>query len=313
MPLTWWLRDGAVVDEVAVVGAGGDDGELALEIDEGFEDGFFGRWAAAGFGAVAISGIGLCRRSRSRRFSGWPGRPKSRRPAQICRRDAIGEEGGERKAVFREAGLLAQAVLGDVQDSPLGRTGACCGGGGGGGGDVFEFEGDDVDVGGEVADGVQIVVRGVDLDVGDLAGGGVFIGRKRVDAVAHAARRDGEHAAQLAAAEHADGRRRGGSGSLERLFGDLARVCAARNACSFARRSGRVLARIAMASSAAFLAPAIADGERGDGNAGGHLHDREQRIHAFQRAAFDRDAEDGQDGVRGGHARAGARRRRRRR
>ena len=54
-------------------------------------------------------------------------------------------------------------------------------------------------------DGVEIVVRRDDFEVGDLAGGRVGVGRKGVDAIAHAAGGDGEHAAELSAAEDADG------------------------------------------------------------------------------------------------------------
>ena len=46
-----------------------------------------------------------------------------------------------------------------------------------------------------------------------------------------------------------------------------------------------------------------ADGQRADGNAGRHLHDRQQRVLALQRRALDRHAEHGQRGHRGGHAR----------
>ena len=45
-----------------------------------------------------------------------------------------------------------------------------------------------------------------------------------------------------------------------------------------------------------------ADGKGGNRDACGHLDDREERIHAAQRAAFDRDAEDGNDGLRSEHA-----------
>ena len=70
---------------------------------------------------------------------------------------------------------------------------------------VLELEGDDVDGLREGADGVHVVVRRVDLDVGDLPGRRVVIGRERVDAVAETARRHREHAAELPAAKHADG------------------------------------------------------------------------------------------------------------
>ncbi len=75
--------------------------------------------------------------------------------------------------------------------------------------------------------GVQIVVRAAHFAIGDLAGGRVVVGRKRVDAIAHSAGGDGEHASQLPAAQHADGgarqnRLRHGSVSPSTLLGLLA-------------------------------------------------------------------------------------------
>ncbi len=187
--------------------------------------------------------------------------------------------------------------------SPLGpHRSHSLGSGGCGGGDVFEFERDHVHVGGEAADGVEIVVGRVDFHVGDLAGGRVFVGRERVDPIAHAAGGDGEHAAQLAAAQDADGRAGEDRVHSSCLFDYFALLRCA-EVVQLGAQSGRVLARIATAKSAAFFAPAVADGERCDGNAGGHLHDREQRIHAVQDAAFDGHAQHGHDGVSGGHAR----------
>ena len=54
-----------------------------------------------------------------------------------------------------------------------------------------------------------------------------------------------------------------------------------------ARTSSRhCSAMICAASSAAFVAPGFADRQRADGNAGGHLHDRQQRIEAVERLAI---------------------------
>ena len=52
---------------------------------------------------------------------------------------------------------------------------------------------------------IEVVVRRDDLDVGNLPGRRVVLGRQRVHAVAETARRHGEHASELAAAEDADG------------------------------------------------------------------------------------------------------------
>src|SRR5207249_218201 len=68
---------------------------------------------------------------------------------------------------------------------------------------VLELEGDDVDGAGEGADGIEIVVRRVDFDVRHLSRRRVVVRGERVHAVAEAARRHGEHAAQLAAAKDA--------------------------------------------------------------------------------------------------------------
>ena len=57
----------------------------------------------------------------------------------------------------------------------------------------------------ERAHRVEIVVRRVDLFVGDLAGRRVVVGRQRVDAIAEPAGRHGEHAPKLTAAQDADG------------------------------------------------------------------------------------------------------------
>ena len=43
------------------------------------------------------------------------------------------------------------------------------------------------------------------------------------------------------------------------------------------------------------------NGEGRDGDAAGHLHNGKQRIHALKRLALNRDAEDGNRGVSGGH------------
>lgn len=45
-----------------------------------------------------------------------------------------------------------------------------------------------------------------------------------------------------------------------------------------------------------------ADGERAYRDAAGHLGDREERVQAFEGFGFDRDAENGENGFRSGHA-----------
>ena len=146
--------------------------------------------------------------------------------------------------------------------APAGPHRRVLGGGlGGGGGDVLELEGDDVHPAGELADRVEVVVGGLDFEVGNLAGGRVVVGRERVHAVAHPAGGDGEHAAELAAAQHADGRRRAriadASRSRQGLVPHPAAVCSSAKCGSFSRSSGRVVARIRTASRAALVAPAL--------------------------------------------------------
>jgi hypothetical protein len=75
-----------------------------------------------------------------------------------------------------------------------------------GGRHVFKLYCDRLNPTGEAAHGVKIVVRGSNFDIGNLPGRRIGLRGKRMDAIAHLARGDGEHPAQLAAAENADGR-----------------------------------------------------------------------------------------------------------
>ena len=186
---------------------------------------------------------------------------------------------------------------------------------------VLELERDDVDAAGERADGVEVVVGGVDFDVGDLAGRRVVLGRERVDPVAEPAGGDREHAAQLPAAEHADASTPGG------MTRDMAAGRPRRHVSERARRRRHLVAvRLQLGAQLRprrredrhGQQPGVrgargADGDRGDGHALRHLDDREQRIETAQRGALHRHADDRHEGVRGDHARADARRRRRRR
>ena len=112
---------------------------------------------------------------------------------------------------------------------------------------VLELEGDDVHAARERAHGVEIVVGRDDLEVGDLAGRRVVLGRERVDAVAHAPRGDREHAARA-------GRRRArrpsapGAITCDRLTaacpGGPGGPARRGTPCSRSRSSGRALARM---------------------------------------------------------------------
>ena len=115
-------------------------------------------------------------------------------------------KGVDGEAVRREESLLAQAVLRRVQHRAGGADGRELGGRlDRGGGHVLELEGDDGDAARELAHGVEVVVSVLDLQSATWPVGVSQSGEKRVDAVAHPPRGDGEHAAELAAAEHADG------------------------------------------------------------------------------------------------------------
>ena len=70
---------------------------------------------------------------------------------------------------------------------------------------VLEFERDHVDVASKRTQRIEIVVGRGDLDIRHLTGWGVVVGRERVNAVPHLPGRDREHAAQLTAAEDAEG------------------------------------------------------------------------------------------------------------
>ena len=107
----------------------------------------------------------------------------------------------DRETVIAEERLLAQPVLRNVQDRAARPDGGAFGGGlRGRRRNVFELERHDIYIGGEAANGDQVVVMRLDLNIGHLPRGRVCLGREGVDAVAHPARGDGEHAAQLAAA-----------------------------------------------------------------------------------------------------------------
>ena len=105
-----------------------------------------------------------------------------------------------------EKRFLLEPVLRDGQRSPVGPDdGVLLRFDDGRGRHVLELEGDDIDRLRKGADGGQVVVGCVDLEVGDLSGRGVVIGRERVDAIAETARGHREHPPELPAAEHSDG------------------------------------------------------------------------------------------------------------
>ncbi len=91
-----------------------------------------------------------------------------------------------------------------MQNMTAGPNGCARGGGGGGlRRHVLKFECHHGNGAGEFANGIQVLVRSVDLEVRHLSRRSVFVRRKRVNAIAHAPRRDREHTAQLSAPQYA--------------------------------------------------------------------------------------------------------------
>ena len=106
---------------------------------------------------------------------------------------------------------------------------------------------------------------------------------------------------KLAAAENADGRAR-----QDRIHGELVlartlRVCSSRKSTQFFAQAGPRVGENGDGQQRGIDRAGFADGEGADGDAAGHLHDREQRIHALERMAFDGHAEHGQQRLRGDH------------
>ncbi len=114
------------------------------------------------------------------------------------------------------------------------------------------------------------------------AGGTVRVRVEYPDPVAHAARGNGEHAAQLAAAQHAEygvGENHGFGGSS---MCSAMSVCAARNSSSLPASCGSCSASRLTAVQGGVGRPGRTDGEGRDRNTLGHLHNRQQRVHALQ-------------------------------
>ncbi len=182
MPLTWRLQEGVKNTQSAVFTAHADHlnqprnrPELQTRLPTAHR--------APGRSASERDrpGTGLFRRNRNQRSSKFPARWRQRRAANPPLRGSA-SKGVTGKAVPAKEGLLAQTMLRGVQNCAGGpNQRALRGGFRGNGGYVFKFECDHVDRGGERADAVEIFVRGVNFNIGDLAGGGIAIRRVRVD------------------------------------------------------------------------------------------------------------------------------------
>ena len=184
-----------------------DDRDLAVEVDERLEDRFAPAERPPGIGRIGFGknrNLSLSVVAEGRRLEDRGPTDPFKRRHQLC----IGPHGRERRHRQTEIGqkcLLAKPVLRDLERSaarPDDRF--FCRRRGGRSRHVLEFEGHDVNAARKRADRVQIVVRGVDLDVSNLAGGRVVLWRQRMDPIAKPAGRHGEHASQLPAAEDAD-------------------------------------------------------------------------------------------------------------
>src|SRR5690606_16437661 len=237
------------------------DRHLALERDEALDDDLDSSHATPGFARgrrvgdlrLTLAVVAEACRLHDGRYA----RPGERGVELILSGHA--HERRDRESLLREKALLAGTLLRDVQHravrphghdlhNRLRRRGR----------DVLELEGHDVDAARERADGIQVVVRGGDFDVGDLTGGCVRVGGEDMNAIAEPARGHREHAPELPAAEDAerrarqDRRRLHGSESLRTRA-----VCSARNCRRRSRSAGSLVARMAAASSAALMAPAF--------------------------------------------------------
>src|SRR5207249_9423570 len=136
--------------------------------------------------------------------------------------------------------------------------------GGGAVGDVLELEGDEVDLAGEALER-GLVVIGRDLGRRDMAGRRVGIRAEDAAAEAEPGGRQRRHPPELAAAEDADGGARGEAlaavgahaGGASLGLSATASVWRARQRSSAAATAGSDSARMAAASSAALIAPAL--------------------------------------------------------
>src|SRR6266404_3366081 len=246
----------------AVAGANGEDGKLARERHEAFEDkrnrGQFGLRFGNIFGgsknplafAVVAHAAGLQHGGKADLFQGG---------VECIRfRDRSKLGGGD--AEFLEELLFLQAILGGFE-SDRKRIDGDAGGEklSGFDGDVFKFVGHELEAARESFErGLIAEVRGNAL--GDAAHGGFRRGIEKTEVQTERIAREGEHVAQLTAAEDADGHL-----PLPFLTGDESAegsgwartrpVCSARNFRTASRMAGCFAPRMAAARSAALTAP----------------------------------------------------------
>ena len=179
-------------------------------------------------------------------------------------------------------------------------------------GNVLELGSDDVHLIEEAGQRGFVLVRGVEFEVGDLSGGAAlgFVG-KSGDAIAVASGFECEHAAELAAAENAEGasgkndfggRHGAGSGVEFALAGeDFLLLCLAESGEFFGEGRVRV-GQNGDREEAGIGGSGVADGKRRHRDAAGHLDDRKEAVLAAEGLGLDGDPEDGNGGHGGGHA-----------
>lgn len=113
---------------------------------------------------------------------------------------------GYGKSVIGEEAFFAEAVLGDFEDAVAWSDGCPCFGFADGEEiDIFEFESDDIDGLGEVANGIAIFVGSDEGLMSSVACGCILFGGEDVHTIAESEGDEGEHASELASAEDADG------------------------------------------------------------------------------------------------------------
>ena len=138
-----------------------------------------------------------CRRSRARRSSAPPGSRRAPRPLRDRRRLATARERRDRQTAAARNVFSRMRCCAIASARPLGLTTRAASAAAAAAAGTFSNSKVTTSTPlRELADRVEIVVRGVDLDVGNLAGRRVVLGRERVDAVAEPAGGHREHAAQ---------------------------------------------------------------------------------------------------------------------
>ena len=190
----------------AGVAAGEHHRHFAFQLDEAFQHaGLAAEFAERGAcflarvdACLALAVVAEARHFQQRRRAGV-GQPGVEVALAVDQRE---RRGGE--AVLREPGFLVAAVLRDGHGRGAGRHPAMVRQfDQAGRRDVLEFGGDGGAGGAELLQRAVVGVVGLQVDVGHLPGRAGEIGVEHHDLVAHGARGDGEHAAELAAAEDA--------------------------------------------------------------------------------------------------------------